>query len=110
MSLYFPLFALQNNDTAYYFDVTFNGKPLNLTAYTVKAYQKASASAADGTGITYLVGSGLTVTNAALGQVKFVIPHANVPTQGTYWWRLDIIDTNSAVYTVFYGTLTVKGV
>jgi hypothetical protein len=108
VSLQFPLFAIQGNDTAYYLNVTLNGKPLNLTLYTIKAYQKASATSTDASGTTYLVGSGLTVLNAALGQLRLIIPHANVATPGTQWWRLDIIDANSAVYTVFYGPLTIK--
>lgn len=108
MSLYFQLFALQNNDTAYYLDVTFNGKPLDLTPYTIRAYQKASATVSDGSGITYQVGSGITVINMALGKLKLVVPHANATTPGTQWWRLDIIDSGGAVYTVFYGTLTIK--
>ena len=110
MSLYLPLFALQNNDTSYYFNITFNGKILNLTPYTVKAYQKSSAAALDSSGTTYTVGSGLTMISAALGQVKLVIPHGNVATPGIQWWRLDIIDGSSSVYTVMYGSLTIKAV
>lgn len=110
MSLYFPLTALVNNDTAYYFNITFNGKPLALTSYTIKAYQKASATATDASGVTYTVGAGITVINSPLGQVKLIIPHANVTTPGTQWWHLDLIDGAGGVYTCFYGALTVKSV
>ena len=110
MSLFLPLFALQNNDTAFYLNVTFNRKILDLTPYTVKAYQKASQTVTDASGTTYTVGAGLTIISAPLGQVKLVIPHANVPAAGAQWWHLDLIDGSGGVYTVFYGTLTVKAV
>ena len=110
MSTQVPLMALQGNDTAYYFDVTFNGDILDLTPYTVKVIQKASNAALDSSGTTYTVGAGITMINASLGQVKLVIPHANVTTAGTQWWRLDIVDGASNVFTVFYGALTIKAV
>jgi hypothetical protein len=110
VSVYLPLMALQNNDTAFYFNVTFNDKILNLTPYTVKAFQKASANVTDASGITYMAGSGLTILSAPLGQVKLVIPHANVPVMGTQWWHLDLVDGSGGVYTVFYGALTIKAV
>lgn len=110
MSLQWPLLALQNNDSAFYFNITFNGNPLPLAPYTVKAYQKASSSASDASGITYTVGSGLTIINAPLGQVKLIIPHGNVTTAGIQWWHLDLIDASAGVYTVFYGPLTIKAI
>lgn len=110
MSLYFPLLALTNNDTSFNLNVTFNQKPLSLTGYTIKAYQKATAATPDGSGILYQVGSGLTIVNASLGQLKLVIPHANVLTPGVQWWRLDLIDAGGLISTVFYGPLTIKSV
>jgi hypothetical protein len=110
MSLYQPIVALVNNDTTYNLNVTLNGKPLPLTGYTPKAYQKATATTPDASAIVYQVGSGLTVVNSNLGQLRLVIPHANLTTPGSQWWRLDLIDTNGGVYTVFYGTLTIKSV
>ena len=110
MSVQIPLLALQNNDTAYYFKITFNGAILDLTPYTVKAYQKASQTALDSSGITYQVGSGITVTSAPLGQVKLIVPHANVTAPGVQWWHLDLIDVASSVFTVFYGPFTIKAI
>lgn len=111
MSLYYPLMVLSNNDTNFYLSVTFNQAPMDLTNFTLKAYQKASATAPDSGATVYTVGAGLTVTNAKLGKVTLAIPHANVPegsaTQ-TEWWRLDLIDGFNNVLTAFYGPLTIK--
>jgi hypothetical protein len=110
MSMYLPLLALVNNDTTFKFTLKLNGSPLSLSTYTLKAYQKASATAADNTGTLYQVGTGLTIVNSALGQVNLTIPHANVPTPGTQWWRLDLVDGTGAVNTALYGPLTVKAI
>jgi hypothetical protein len=104
------LLALQNNDNIYNLSVTLNGAPLSLTGYTLKFYQKASDKATDASAITYLVGSGITVVNSALGQIRWTIPHANITAPGQQWWRLDLTDTNSAIHTAFYGPLVIKAV
>lgn len=110
MSLYFPLLALTGNDSNYNLNVTLNRSPLSLSGYTPKIYQKATAGTPDGSAIVYQVGSGITVVNSGLGQIRWTIPHANLATPGTQWWRLDITDGGGLVSTVFYGPLTVKSV
>jgi hypothetical protein len=110
MSLYYPLTVLVGNDTNFYFDITFNGAILPLTLYTPKVIQKATAAALDSSGTTYGVGTGLTVVSAPLGQLKLTIPHANVGSPGVQWWRMDLVDGASDVFTVFYGPLTIKAV
>src|SRR5690348_577466 len=108
MSLQIPLTAIQGNDNNYFLDVTFNGDPLNLNNYTPHAYLKATQTTSDGSAIVYNIGSGLAWVNQALGKLKLTIPHANVATAGTQWWRLDIVDASNNVATVFYGPVTIK--
>lgn len=110
MSVQWPLSANQNNDNNYYLDVTFNGAPLPLTGYTVHAYIKASQTTPDGSATIYNIGSGLSWVNQALGKLKFTIPHTATTTAGVQWWRLDIVDGNGNVFTVFFGPLTIKAV
>lgn len=110
MSLYYPILALTGNDTNYKLNITLNQKPLNLAGYTIKAYQKATATTPDASAIVYQVGSGITIVSSTLGQLILTIPHANVTTPGTQWWRLDITDGSGLISTVFYGPLTIKGV
>jgi len=110
MSVQIPLVALQNNDNTYYLDVTFNGKPLDLTGYTPHAYVKATQTTPDGSATTYNIGSGLTWLTQTLGLLKFTIPHTAVTTPGTAWWRLDIVDGSGNVSTVFFGPVTIKAV
>jgi hypothetical protein len=108
MSQYFPLMVLANSDTAFNLNVTLNGAILPLTGFTPKAYQKATKDALDSGATLYQVGSGLTIVSSALGQLKLVIPHANVTTSGVQWWKLTLTDTNNAIFVVFYGPLTIK--
>lgn len=110
MSLQLPLTALTGNDCNWFLDVTLNGSPLNLTGYTPKVYVKASQQTPDGSATIYQVGTGLAWVNQALGKLKFTLPHTATTTAGTQWWRLDIVDTNGAVFTVFFGALTIKAV
>jgi hypothetical protein len=102
--------VIQNNDNNYFLDVTLNGDPLNLTGYTPHAYLKASQTTSDGSATVYNIGAGLTWVNQLLGKLKFTIPHTATGTAGTMWWRLDIVDSNSNVFTVFFGPVTVKAV
>jgi hypothetical protein len=108
MSQYMPLMVLANSDTAFNLSVTLNGAILPLTGYTPKVYQKATKDALDSSGILYQVGTGLTIVNSALGQLKLVIPHTNVTASGTQWWKLTLTDTNGGIFPVFYGPLTIK--
>ena len=70
----------QNNDVTFTLNLTSNGQPFNPTGYTLSLVLKASATALDSSGTTFAVGSGLTVTSAALGQVtwKLQIGRAHV--------------------------------
>lgn len=105
-----PLMTTVNSDKAFNFSLTLNGNILPLTGYTPKVYQKASQQADDGTAILYQVGTGLTIINSALGQLKLVIPHANVTVPGTQWWKLTLTDTNGSIFPVFFGPLAIKAI
>jgi heme/copper-type cytochrome/quinol oxidase subunit 1 len=73
-------------------------------------YQKATAQSPDSGAIVYQVGSGITIVSSLLGQLNLIIPRANVPTPGTQWWRLDLVDGSGGVATALYGPMTVKAV
>lgn len=108
MSQYLPLMVIANSDTAFSISVTLNGAILPLTGYTPKVYQKTTKDALDSGSITYLVGTGLTIVNSALGQIKLVIPHANVTTPGTQWWKMTLTNGAGEIFPVLYGPLTIK--
>jgi hypothetical protein len=110
MSLYMPLMALVNNDSTFKFSLKLNGAILPLTGYTPKIYQKATAATSDASAVVYQVGTGITIVSSALGQLNWTIPHANVLTPGTQWWRLDLIDGTGAISTALYGPLIIKAI
>lgn len=121
MSLMINLEALQNNDSLFSMQVTENvapintpfygsATPLNITGYTLKLYVKASNTALDSTATVYTSGNGLTVINAALGELNFVLPHTAATIAGTFWWRLDLTDTFGNIGTAFYGNLYILAV
>ena len=123
MSLMVNLSALENNDTTFILQITYNNSPVNtpffgtqtpfnLTGYTPKLYVKATSSTPDGSATLYQVGSGLTVTSTPLGQITWVLPHTatQVQTPGTYWWRLDLVDGSGNIGTALYGNLYILAV
>ena len=123
MSVMISLSALENNDTTYVMQVTYNTAPINtpffgmqtpfsLTGYTPKVLTKASSATPDASATTYTVGSGLTLVSALLGEISWVLPHTAsiVQTPGTYWWRLDLVDGSGNVGTALYGNLYVIAV
>jgi hypothetical protein len=105
MSAMQNLTAFVNNDTTFQMQVTQYGSPLNLTPYTLKLYVKATPQALDSTATVYTAGSGLTMIQVRGGLFNFVLPHANAAAAGTFWWRVDIVDTFLNTGTALYGYL-----
>jgi hypothetical protein len=99
--------AIVNNDVYLYLTITYNGAPLNLTGYTLKAYLKATRTTPDSEATVFTTSSGLTVTDAATGSVTWDIPHADLPDATNLWYRFDVIDASSEVFTSLYGNFTV---
>jgi len=83
--------------------------PLNLTGYTLKFVLKASSTATDASGTTLTIGNGITVANLAISSFTVVIPHSQALLQvpGTYWYRLDIIDSSLNVNSILNGNVYV---
>ena len=86
-----------------------NYTPLNLTGLSLTFYIKAASTAADSGATTYTIGSGITVTNAALGQITVTIPKSANATAGLFWWRIDVI-SGASVSTAMYGPYYVLSV
>jgi hypothetical protein len=99
------LSAVAGNDLKYHVAITLAGETLDLTLYTPLAVLKASATATDGSGITFGIGSGLTYTYQTFGRFDWVIPHADTTPSGQMWYRIDI-DNGSTLVTAMYGTVT----
>ena len=93
-----------NNDLTFTFSLTYNNRPLDLTAYTVSVVVKASQTALDNTGTTYTVGSGLTMISAVSGRFSLNIPRSSTTTAGNQWYRVDV-SNGSAVSTAMCGLL-----
>ena len=105
MSVQQNLSAVAGNDLKWHVAITYNGETLDLTPYTPLAVLKASATATDGSGTTYGIGTGLTYTFQTSGKFDWVIPHAATGTAGQMWYRIDV-DNGSTLVTAMYGTLT----
>jgi hypothetical protein len=107
MSLRSDLSAIAGNDLLFQFALTYNGIPLNLTGYTLKAYLKASATTPDALAMVFGSGTGLTITDAATAQFTWTIPHADaaIAAPGALWYRVDVIDASSDAATAMYGAL-----
>jgi hypothetical protein len=99
--------AIVNNDIYLYLALTYNGAALNLTGYTLKAVLKATRNTPDSEGITFAIGTGLTVTSTAGGLVTWDIPHADLPDASGLWYRVDVIDASAEVFTSLFGNFTV---
>jgi len=110
MAMMTNLSAYENNDTPFPLQVTLGNYPLNLSGYTPKVTVKANSLATDASGITYTVGSGVTITNSQLGQLTFTLPHSAASTAGNLWWRLDVTDSSGNVSTSMYGNLYILAV
>ena len=98
----------ENNDVTFTLHLTFGDAPFNPTGYTLSLVLKASASSTDASGTTFTTSNGLTVVNAALGQVTWALPHANTATPGAQWWRIDAVDGSGNRTTLIMGNLTVQ--
>lgn len=79
-----------NNDLEFTFSLTYNDAPLNLTGYTPTVIVKASATAADNTGVTYGIGTGLSYISQAAGRFMLTIPRSATVTAGNFWYRVDV--------------------
>lgn len=89
--------------------LSYQGEPLDLsTVTTVNAHIKPTATSADSSGKTYTVGSGLTVTNSAGGQLTWTIPAGDVGSNA--WYRVDVVDLSSNPNPVAYGRLIITPV
>ena len=84
-----------NNDLLVTFRLTLNDLTLNLAGYTVTAIVKPTASSADSAGVTYSVGSGITILASYAGVFQLAIPRASLTVTGASWYRVDV--SNGAV-------------
>lgn len=79
-----------NNDLEFTFSLTYNDAPLDLTGYTVTVVVKPSQAAADNTGVTYGVGTGLSYLSQVAGRFMLTIPRSATAAAGNTWYRVDI--------------------
>jgi hypothetical protein len=106
MALMINLSGYENNDSTFNLQVTENNYPLSLSGLTPTIVVKANATATDGSGTTYGVGTGITIVNSLLGTLTWVLPHSATGTTGTFWWRLNLTATSGgAVTTALFGNL-----
>lgn len=87
------------------FALTYAGKLLDLTSYTVSVVVKGSQAAADNTGTTYTTSSGLTVLSARAGRVRLTIPSSATGTPGSSWYRVDVANGQGS-FSAMCGALT----
>lgn len=99
------LAGVVNNDLLFTFSLTYNSLPLNLTGYTVTVVVKPSQVSADAAGVTYSIGSGLTMISALAGRFTLAIPRASTATPGATWYRVDV-SNGSGLYSALCGSLT----
>lgn len=85
--------------------------PLNITTMTPKFILKATSTTADSSALaTLTVGSGLTITNATIGQLSALLGGtALLGTPATLWWRLDLTGSGQTE-TAMFGHLFVLAV
>lgn len=107
MTQWQDLSVIENNDVTFSLDLTYNGAAFNTGNYALSLVLKASETATDVSGTTFTVGSGLTIVNAALGQVTWTLPHANTAVPGQQWWRIDAVDGAGDRTTLMFGHLNV---
>ena len=97
-----------NNQLTFNCQLLYNGTYLSLTGLTLLAVVKATRTALDSSGISYASGTGLTITNAALGEFTWVIPAANNVVAGSFWYRIDAINGAAQPVTALFGLLTIN--
>jgi hypothetical protein len=107
MTQWQDLSVIENNDVVFNLNLAYNGVPFDFTNYTLSLVLKASPTATDASGITFTVGSGLTVVAAKLGKVNWSLLHANTGTPGQRWWRIDAVDGSSDRTTFIFGNFFV---
>lgn len=110
MTMWQDLWAEQNQDITFHFDLTLDDEPFNYTGFTLSLVLKPSQTSPDSAGVTFGVSSGLTVVNQVLGKLDWALPHAYTGTPGTQWWRLDAVDNSSFRTPLMMGNLTVQAV
>lgn len=99
----------QNNIAELSFDVTlpqvatYPPEPYNLTGLSLEFVIKPSASSADSAGTTYVP----AVTDAAQGLATLTIPGSGNANAGTFWYRLDVVDSGSNHVTAVQGNYVV---
>lgn len=97
--------CVANKDQLWNVTATYDDKPLLLSNYTITAYLKASRTASDGSGTSFTTSSGLTVVENYAGKFTWAVPRADVAAAGTLWYRIDIEDGASRIYTLLYGNM-----
>jgi hypothetical protein len=85
--------------------------PVNLANYhAVQIVLKANVGDADNamTSLTLsTLTSGITITNAALGQCAVTFPAFTSNSEYTYW-RADLLDSSGNIFTVLYGAFNIE--
>lgn len=107
MSLRLDLQGVAGFDQEFSFSLTYASVPLNLTGYAVTLYLKESATTPDVLATVYTASSGLTITNAPMGQLTWAAPAADVviDAPGALWYRVDVAGPGSDPQPALYGAL-----
>ena len=102
-----PITVVQNTDPKFSISLNVAGTetPYDLTGSTVSFYIKAAPGAADGSP-KYTVGSGITVTDAAGGDLDVQFNSSDIATAGSYWYKL-VVTKSGLDDAVMYGPLAV---
>lgn len=109
MSVQVNITGLAGDDLEYAVALTYDGAALDLgTVTSVTAYLKPTAVAPDSDGTTFGVGTGLTVTDSAAGELTWLVPHANVGLNR--WYRFTVTDAQSRLSTALYGRVIITDV
>lgn len=99
----------QGNDILLAATLTYQGNPLDLTTITsVTGYLKQDATELDSSGKTYTTASGITYTNPSQGGLTLLIPRTDVG--ANRWYRFDIVDAASHLFTAVFGRLIIQDV
>jgi hypothetical protein len=109
MALQEDLEANVNNDAVFVLQLTTDElqTACDLAGYTsITAYLKASQTASDGSAVTFGVGSGIVVNNEVTGSITWTVPHTDLTTAGSLWYRIDVL-SNSLTVSFLEGNFTV---
>lgn len=100
----------EDDDATPTFAITDEDGPLNLTSADVVAVIKTSEHVEDNasSGVyTLTEGSGITVTDAAQGQIQIAIPEAVTESPGFWWYKIRVT-VGSATRTAITGWITIQ--